>query len=305
MPTDHAEVSLRDVRVPDDAVFGEVDHGLELAQHFVHENRIRQAASSSARPQFCINEAVAYANGRDVGQAAVEEPGASSSRSWSCTPNALLRASSFVPRAWSSTATTTWRSPTRSRCATTAPTASRATPPTGRCRPAVASATAGTCPSSTSTAITAATASPRAPRRSRCARWASELFGFGRGSCWAGLRPAGDSRSRGRSAVIATERLREVLAPIIGEDVTIENLRALTGGASRGTWAFDARSGMSHPAADPEVGPARRHSRRHGARGPYAATGRGRRSARPAPAGRRRFCDGARRSVPCLRRDRG
>ena len=27
-------------------VFGEVDHGLELAQHFVHENRIRQAASS-------------------------------------------------------------------------------------------------------------------------------------------------------------------------------------------------------------------------------------------------------------------
>ncbi len=31
---------------PTTAVFGEVDHGLELAQHFVHENRIRQAASS-------------------------------------------------------------------------------------------------------------------------------------------------------------------------------------------------------------------------------------------------------------------
>ena len=43
--------------------------------------------------------------------------------------------------------------------------------------------------------------------------------------------------------MIATERLREVLAPTIGEDVAIENLRALTGGASRGTWAFDARSG--------------------------------------------------------------
>ena len=43
--------------------------------------------------------------------------------------------------------------------------------------------------------------------------------------------------------MIATERLREVLAPSIGEDVAIENLRALTGGASRGTWAFDARSG--------------------------------------------------------------
>jgi alkylation response protein AidB-like acyl-CoA dehydrogenase len=35
-----------------------------LAQHFVHENRIRQAASSLGAGQFCINEAVAYANQR-------------------------------------------------------------------------------------------------------------------------------------------------------------------------------------------------------------------------------------------------
>ena len=46
MPTDHAEVSMKDVRVGEEAVFGRIDHGLELAQHFVHENRIRQAASS-------------------------------------------------------------------------------------------------------------------------------------------------------------------------------------------------------------------------------------------------------------------
>jgi len=64
MPTDHAEVSLTDVRVPHSAVFGRVDHGLELAQHFVHENRIRQAASSLGAAQFCIDEAVAYANRR-------------------------------------------------------------------------------------------------------------------------------------------------------------------------------------------------------------------------------------------------
>ena len=64
MPTDHAEVSLTDVRVPESAVFGRVDHGLDLAQHFVHENRIRQAASSLGAAQFCINEAVAYANQR-------------------------------------------------------------------------------------------------------------------------------------------------------------------------------------------------------------------------------------------------
>ena len=64
MPTDHAEVTLRDVRVGPEAVFGEVGRGLDLAQHFVHENRIRQAASSLGAAQFCINEAVAYAKER-------------------------------------------------------------------------------------------------------------------------------------------------------------------------------------------------------------------------------------------------
>ncbi len=64
MPTDHAEMTMTDVRVGADALFGRLDHGLELAQHFVHENRIRQAASSLGAGQFCVNEAVAYANGR-------------------------------------------------------------------------------------------------------------------------------------------------------------------------------------------------------------------------------------------------
>ncbi|MGK2947277.1 MAG: acyl-CoA dehydrogenase family protein [Acidimicrobiales bacterium] len=64
MPTDHAEVTLTDVRVGTDTVFGPLDRGLELAQHFVHENRIRQAASSLGAAQHCIDQAVAYANGR-------------------------------------------------------------------------------------------------------------------------------------------------------------------------------------------------------------------------------------------------
>ncbi len=64
MPTDHAEVTLDNVRVGDEALFGRVDHGLDLAQHFVHENRIRQAASSMGAGQYCVNEAVAYANKR-------------------------------------------------------------------------------------------------------------------------------------------------------------------------------------------------------------------------------------------------
>ncbi len=64
MPTDHAEVTLTDVRVGKEALFGRLDNGLELAQLFVHENRIRQAASSLGAAQFCIDTAVAYSNER-------------------------------------------------------------------------------------------------------------------------------------------------------------------------------------------------------------------------------------------------
>ncbi|HEX4110362.1 MAG TPA: acyl-CoA dehydrogenase family protein [Solirubrobacteraceae bacterium] len=64
MPTDHAEVSIRDCRVPSSCILGEVDMGLPVAGTFVHENRIRQAASSVGAAQYCINEAVKYARER-------------------------------------------------------------------------------------------------------------------------------------------------------------------------------------------------------------------------------------------------
>jgi acyl-CoA dehydrogenase len=66
MPTDHAEVALHDVRVGDDAILGELDLGLALAQRFVHENRIRQAASSLGAAAYCIDEAVRWARERTV-----------------------------------------------------------------------------------------------------------------------------------------------------------------------------------------------------------------------------------------------
>jgi alkylation response protein AidB-like acyl-CoA dehydrogenase len=66
MPSDHSEVHLRDVRVPADAVIGEVGKGLDCAQLFVHENRIRQAAASLGAAQYCINESVKYAQQRVV-----------------------------------------------------------------------------------------------------------------------------------------------------------------------------------------------------------------------------------------------
>ncbi len=64
MPTDHAHVTFNNVRVPANALFGPPDDGLRLARHFVHENRIRQAASSLGAGVYCLNESVDYANTR-------------------------------------------------------------------------------------------------------------------------------------------------------------------------------------------------------------------------------------------------
>ncbi len=66
MPSDHGEVELNNVRVPAEAVLGQVDRGLEVAQTFLHENRIRQAASSLGAAQYCIDRAADYARQRTV-----------------------------------------------------------------------------------------------------------------------------------------------------------------------------------------------------------------------------------------------
>jgi len=64
MPTDHPRVSFTDVWVSDQDLFGPLDGGLALAQSFVHENRIRQAASSLGATVFCLEESVRYARER-------------------------------------------------------------------------------------------------------------------------------------------------------------------------------------------------------------------------------------------------
>ena len=66
MPTDHPRCFFKDVWVPEHAMLGALDEGLTVAQHFVHENRIRQAASSLGAAQYCIDEAVRHANARTV-----------------------------------------------------------------------------------------------------------------------------------------------------------------------------------------------------------------------------------------------
>jgi alkylation response protein AidB-like acyl-CoA dehydrogenase len=64
MPTDHAHISLHDVRVPHAAILGGEGRGLQVVQHFFNENRIRQAASSLGAAQYCIDESVEYAKVR-------------------------------------------------------------------------------------------------------------------------------------------------------------------------------------------------------------------------------------------------
>jgi alkylation response protein AidB-like acyl-CoA dehydrogenase len=64
MPTDHAETELKDVRVPDSAILHREGEGLVIAQRFVHENRIRQAAASAGAARYCIARAAAYARSR-------------------------------------------------------------------------------------------------------------------------------------------------------------------------------------------------------------------------------------------------
>ena len=64
MPTDHPRLSVNNVWVPDSAILGVEGRGLALAQSFVHQNRIRQAASSLGAAQYCVEESVRYARER-------------------------------------------------------------------------------------------------------------------------------------------------------------------------------------------------------------------------------------------------
>lgn len=64
MPTDHPKCRFKDVFVPGHMILGDLDNGLACAQHFVHENRIRQAASSLGAADYCIQESIKYARER-------------------------------------------------------------------------------------------------------------------------------------------------------------------------------------------------------------------------------------------------
>lgn len=64
MPTDHSEVELKGIRVPNSAILHKEGEGLKIAMMFIHENRIRQAAASVGAARHCITQAVKYARQR-------------------------------------------------------------------------------------------------------------------------------------------------------------------------------------------------------------------------------------------------
>lgn len=64
LPSDHAEVELKNVRVPRSAILGAEGQGLMMAQSFIQQNRIRQAASSVGAARYCIEQTIAYAHAR-------------------------------------------------------------------------------------------------------------------------------------------------------------------------------------------------------------------------------------------------
>jgi len=64
MPTDHPRMHFENCWVPESAVLGEEGRGLSIAQSFVHQNRIRQAASSLGAATYCVEESVKYARER-------------------------------------------------------------------------------------------------------------------------------------------------------------------------------------------------------------------------------------------------
>ncbi|MCB1389017.1 MAG: acyl-CoA dehydrogenase family protein [Rhodobacteraceae bacterium] len=66
MPSDHSEVELKDVRVPDSAILHKEGEGLKIALMFIHENRIRQAAGSVGATRYCIRKSVEYAKNRVI-----------------------------------------------------------------------------------------------------------------------------------------------------------------------------------------------------------------------------------------------
>ena len=66
MPSDHAEVGFENVRVPASSMLGREGEGLMMAQAFIQQNRIRQAAASAGAARYCIEQSIAYTRQRNT-----------------------------------------------------------------------------------------------------------------------------------------------------------------------------------------------------------------------------------------------
>ncbi len=61
-------LQFTNVFVPDSAILGEAGHGLAIAQLFVYEYRLRQAAGSVGAAKYCLEESIKYTRKRSFGE---------------------------------------------------------------------------------------------------------------------------------------------------------------------------------------------------------------------------------------------
>jgi len=177
MPSDHAEVSLTNVRVPASTMLGEEGRGLDVAQTFVHENRIPPGGVEPRRGAILHRHVGGLRQNRKVfGKAlasnqAIQFPLAELHTEAEMT-RGLVRKTAWKSRSPAPHAgeASVWR------CRTTAPTAWSARRPTAPSRSMAASAIRATRRSSTSTAPPALPhhrrlgGDPYPPRRRRAVR---------------------------------------------------------------------------------------------------------------------------------------
>ena len=149
----------------------------------MHQNRIRQAASSLGAAVYCIDESVKYARARKPFGKPLSD---NQAIQWPLVElhtqcemlRLLIRKTAWEMDRMPHKEVERQISDKVSHVQLLGEPAGAARPPTGRCRCTAASAIRGTSRSSTSIATTAATGSPRARKRSRCARSARFLFGY-------------------------------------------------------------------------------------------------------------------------------
>jgi hypothetical protein len=186
MPTDHATVSIKDVWVPETALLGPIHNGLGVAQAFVHENRIRQAASSlgataSNNPSNMPTSALPLER-----RSPTTKVSSFRLSNWLHNARCCANSSARRPSRWTRCHTTRSRGRLgiKCPCVITGLTGCARTLRTGLSKSMVGMGTHGITHSSTSGDTIVGTGLPRAVKRSKCARLRRICSALAGGRVW-------------------------------------------------------------------------------------------------------------------------